>query len=296
MRTLHYLPLIALLLTACADEPAFDATGTFEATEVTLSSEVAGRIVSLTVQEGDTVAAGELIAQVDTSALYLQKLQLRAQSRSVDEGRPDISAQVAALRSDITRQQHELERLRRLHHDGAATDKQVDDAEAALRTTEKELAARLSTLSRSDRSLTAQRASVDLQVGQIDDRIARCRTIAPTGGTVLERYAEPGEMATVGRPLIRLADLTNVYLRAYVTSDQLADVRLGQHVRVTADFGGDRRFDYDGRVTWIAAESEFTPKGIQTRDSRANLVYAIKVAVRNDGRIKLGTYGELHLH
>ena len=203
---------------------------------------------------------------------------------------------MAALRSDITRQQHELERLRRLHHDGAATDKQVDDAEAALRTTEKELAARLSTLSRSDRSLTAQRASVDLQVAQIDDRIARCRTIAPTGGTVLERYAEPGEMATVGRPLIRLADLTNVYLRAYVTSDQLADVRLGQHVRVTADFGGDRRFDYDGRVTWIAAESEFTPKGIQTRDSRANLVYAIKVAVRNDGRIKLGTYGELHLH
>lgn len=295
MKTLRFLPLIALLFTACTGEPPFDATGTFEATEVTLSSEVAGRIVSLTAQEGDTVAAGELIALVDTSALYLQKLQLRAQSRSVDEGRPDVSAQAAALRSDIARQQHELERLRRLHHDGAATDKQVDDAEAILRTTEKQLGGLLSTLSRSDRSLTAQRASVDLQVAQIDDRIARCRTLAPTAGTVLERYAEPGEMATVGRPLVRLADLTNVYLRAYVTSEQLAGIRLGQRVRVTADFGGDQRFDYAGRVTWIAAESEFTPKGIQTRDSRANLVYAVKVAVRNDGRIKLGTYGELHL-
>ena len=136
---------------------------------------------------------------------------------------------------------------------------------------------------------------MDLQVAQIDDRIARCRVVAPLSGTVLERYAEPGEMATVGRPLVRLADLTNVYLRAYITSEQLADVRLGQRVRVTADFGGDRRFDYEGRVTWIAAESEFTPKGIQTRDSRAELVYAVKVAVRNDGRIKLGTYGELHL-
>ena len=295
MKTSCLLPLTALLLTACAGEPSFDATGTFEATEVTLSSEVAGRIVSLTAQEGDTVAAGELIALVDTSALYLQKLQLRAQSRSVDEGRPDVSAQAAALRSDIARQQHELERLRRLHHDGAATDKQVDDAEAILRTTEKQLGGLLSTLSRNDRSLTAQRASVDLQVAQIDDRIARCRTLAPTAGTVLERYAEPGEMATVGRPLVRLADLTNVYLRAYVTSEQLAGIRLGQRVRVTADFGGDQRFDYAGRVTWIAAESEFTPKGIQTRDSRANLVYAVKVAVRNDGRIKLGTYGELHL-
>ena len=295
MKTLRFLPLIALLFTACAGEPPFDATGTFEVTEVTLSSEVAGRIVSLTAQEGDTVAAGELIALVDTSALYLQKLQLRAQSRSVDEGRPDVSAQAAALRSDIARQQHELERLRRLHHDGAATDKQVDDAEAILRTTEKQLGGLLSTLSRNDRSLTAQRASVDLQVAQIDDRIARCRTLAPTAGTVLERYAEPGEMATVGRPLVRLADLTNVYLRAYVTSEQLASIRLGQRVRVTADFGGDQRFDYAGRVTWIAAESEFTPKGIQTRDSRAELVYAVKVAVRNDGRIKLGTYGELHL-
>ena len=295
MRTFRYLPVLALLLSACADEPRFDATGTFEATEVTLSSEVAGRLVSLTAHEGDTVAAGQLIALVDTSALYLQKLQLRAQSRSVDDSRPDVGAQVAALRSDIARQQHELERLRRLHHDGAATDKQIDDAEATLRTTEKQLAARLSTLGRSDRSLTAQRAAVDLQVAQIDDRIARCRVLAPLSGTVLERYAEPGEMATVGRPLVRLADLTNVYLRAYITSEQLADVRLGQRVRVTADFGGDRRFDYEGRVTWIAAESEFTPKGIQTRDSRAELVYAVKVAVRNDGRIKLGTYGELHL-
>ncbi len=295
MKTLHYLPLAGLLLTACADEPQFDATGTFEATEVTLSSEVAGRLLTLVPEEGDIVQAGQTLAQVDTVQLYLQKRQLLATSRSVDDSRPDIGAQAAALRSDIARQQHELDRLHRLHRDGAATDKEVDDAEALLRTTERQLTAQLSSLGRSDRSLSAQRASVDLQVAQIDDRIARSRTVAPFRATVLERYAETGEMAAVGQPLLRVADLTHVYLRAYLTSEQLADVKIGQRVKVTADFGGDSRIDYDGRITWIADESEFTPKSIQTRDSRANLVYAVKVAVRNDGRIKLGMYGELHL-
>ena len=138
-------------------------------------------------------------------------------------------------------------------------------------------------------------SSIELQIAQIDDRLAKCRIASPVTGTVLAKYAETGELAAAGRPLMKVADLKRLYLRAYFTSDQLAGLQLGQEVTVTADFGGDARYDYRGRITWIAAESEFTPKTIQTRETRANLVYAVKIAVENDGRLKIGVAGEVRL-
>ena len=185
--------------------------------------------------------------------------------------------------------------MENLLRDGAATTKQLDDIDAQLRMLEGQLDALLSTLGKNSASIDENASAIDLQIAQIDDRLAKCRIIPPMDGTVLGKYAEAGEVAAVGRPLLKIADLDRIYLRAYFTSDQLAAVRLGQEVTVTADFGGDARYDYPGRVVWIASESEFTPKAIQTRDSRANLVYAVKIAVQNDGRLKLGMYGEVKL-
>ena len=274
-----------LLLAACSRGADFDATGTFEATEVTVSAEAAGRILYFTVEEGDTLRAGVQVGAIDTVQLWLQKMQLERSAASVRSSRPDIGKQVAS----------ERRRVQNLLKDGAATTKQLDDIEAELKVLEGQLEASLSTLRNSAVSIDENSSAIELQVAQLADRLEKCRIASPISGTVLAKYAEAGELASVGRPLMKVADLEHIYLRAYFTSDQLADLKLGQEVTVTADFGGERQFDYRGRVTWIASESEFTPKTIQTRNTRENLVYAVKIAVENDGRLKIGMYGEVQL-
>ena len=179
--------------------------------------------------------------------------------------------------------------------DGAATKKQKDDIEAQIKILERQLDATLSTLDKNTSTINNNSAALEAQIAALDDRISKCRIISPIGGTVLVKYAEAGELASVGKPLMKIADLDNIYLRAYFTSDQLAKVNLGDEVKVVADFGGEERYDYTGRVAWISSESEFTPKTIQTKDSRANLVYAVKIAVENDGRLKIGLAGEVVL-
>lgn len=255
----------AFLLAACDRGGNFDATGTFEATEVTVSAEAAGRILRFDAEEGDLLTAGEQVGEIDTVQLYLRRLQL------------------------------ERQRVENLLRDGAATAKQLDDMDAQLKVLNGQLEALLSTLANSAASIDENASAIDLQIAQVEDQLRKCRIVSPVAGTVLARYAEAGELASAGRPLMKVADLGTLYLRAYFTSDQLAGLRLGEPVTVTADFGGDARYDYPGRITWIASESEFTPKTIQTRDTRANLVYAVKIAVRNDGRLKLGLYGEVRL-
>ncbi len=183
--------------------------------------------------------------------------------------------------------------MKRLLVADAANRKQLDDAESLLQVLRKQLAAQNSSLQNSDRSLSWQSSSVDIQVAQVDDQLAKCRVCAPVAGTVLAQYAESGEFVAPGTPLFRLGDMKRMYLRAYVTGEQLAEVRLGQTVTVVADYGGGQQREYEGQVTWISDTSEFTPKNILTRDERANLVYAVKVAVRNDGGLKIGMYGGL---
>lgn len=287
------LPMFAS--SSCNRGESFDATGTFEATEITLSAENSGRILSFRAEEGDRVGAGECVGIIDTMQLALQRLQLERQRASLASGRPDIGKQVASLREQLAKEQTERQRVEHLLRDGAATSKQLDDIDARIRVLRGELEAHLSTLHNNTASIDENVSAVELQIAQLEDRLAKCRIVAPTAGTVLDKYAEAGEFVTIGQPLMKIANLNKMYLRAYFTSDQLASLRLGQSLTVTADFGGDERYEYPGRIVWIASENEFTPKTIQTRDSRANLVYAVKIAVENDGRLKLGLYGEAKL-
>lgn len=295
MKRIWCYGLLSLLAVGCGNRDDFDATGTFEATEVTVSAEANGRILCFDVEEGDSVEAAVPVGAIDTVQLYLQKLQLERQVASARSSRPDVRKQATALREQIAQQQTERRRVENLLKDGAATTKQLDDIDAQLKILQGQLDALLSTLHNNLASIDENSSAIELQIAQIEDRMSKCRIVSPVGGTVLAKYAEAGELAAVGRPLMKVADLGQVYLRAYFTSEQLSSLRLGQQVTVTADFGGNERIDYPGRITWIASESEFTPKSIQTRNSRANLVYAVKIAVKNDGCLKLGLYGEVKL-
>ena len=295
MKRIFICCTLPLLAAACGRNGDFDATGTFEATEGVVSAEAAGRILRFDAEEGDRLEAGRQVGAIDTVQLYLQKLQLERQRASVVSNRPDIAKQVASLREQIAKQQIERRRVENLLRDGAATTKQLDDIDAQIKVLDGQLEAQLSTLRNNAASIDENSSSIELQIARIEDQLAKCRIASPVAGTVLAKYSQAGELASVGRPLMKVADLDRIYLRAYFTADQLAALKLGQTVTVTADFGGDSRIDYPGRIVWIASESEFTPKTIQTRDSRANLVYAVKIAVENDGRLKIGLYGEVKL-
>lgn len=294
MKRIVYIAAV-VLAASCGTEAEFDAQGTFEATEVVVSSEATGRILNFEVEEGMAVEANQMVGAIDSVQLHLQRKQLVAQQSALLGSRPDVKKQVAALREQIAKQNEELRRVENMLKDGAATKKQKDDIEAQIKILEKQLDATLSTLDKNTSTINNNSAALEALIAALDDRISKCRIISPIGGTVLVKYAEAGELASVGKPLMKIADLDNIYLRAYFTSDQLAKVNLGNEVKVVADFGGEERYDYTGRVAWISSESEFTPKTIQTKDSRANLVYAVKIAVENDGRLKIGLAGEVVL-
>lgn len=286
---------VAMFAIACGSESEFDAQGTFEATEVVISAEANGRIIYFDAEEGTSVVAGEELGVIDSVQLHLQRKQLEAQQSALLGSRPDVKKQVASLREQIEKQKSELRRVENMLRDGAATQKQYDDIEAQIKILEGQLEATLSTLDKNTATINSNSAALEAQIEALDDRIAKCRIVSPVNGTVVVKYAEAGELATVGKPLMKIADLDKIFLRAYFTSDQLAEVNIGDEVTVVADFGGDERYDYTGRIAWISPESEFTPKTIQTKDSRANLVYAVKIAVENDGRLKIGLAGEVVL-
>ena len=294
MKKVIYIAM-ALLAISCTKEAEFDAQGTFEATEVVVSSEATGRILNFDIEEGMAIAANQAVGTIDSLQLHLQRKQLVAQQSALLASRPDVKKQVAALREQIAKQKTELRRVDNMLRDGAATQKQKDDIKAQIKILEGQLEAQLSTLDKNTSTINGNSVVLEAQIAALDDRISKCRIISPVGGTVLVKYAEAGELASAGKPLMKIADLKNIYLRAYFTSDQLANVKLGDEVKVVADFGGTERYDYTGCVAWISSESEFTPKTIQTKDSRANLVYAVKIAVENDGRLKIGLAGEVVL-
>lgn len=287
--------LWAVVMGACsssADE--VDATGVFEATEVLVSAEANGKILSMDLQEGDRLKSGAVLGYVDTVQLVLKRDQLLASMDAVGHKKMDVAKQVAATRRQIEQAEREYARSRDLLHDRAGTQKQVDDAEAQLAVLRRQLDAQLSTMTQANLGVRDEQRSLELQVQQLDDQLLKCRITSPIGGTVLTKYAEPGEVTAAGRPLFKVADLDHIYLRAYVEAPQLTEIRLGQKVTVYADRGESDRTPYEGRITWISGEAEFTPKTIQTRDERSNLVYAVKIAVNNpDGKIKLGMYGSV---
>ena len=286
-----------LTLSSCGNNrKTFDATGTFEATEVTVSSEASGKILSFDIREGQEVTSGRDIGVIDTVQLYLSKMQLLQSMTSVKSNRPDITKQIAALKEQIAKQQTERTRVENLLKAEAATQKQLDDINSTIVVLERQLDAMQSSLQNSASSIDAQSSAMEIQVAQIDDKLSKCIITSPVSGTILAKYTEAGELAVQGKPLFKVADTKRLFLRAYLTLAQLKDVKLGQSVTVYADFGGDNRREYKGTVTWISEKSEFTPKSIQTKDDRENLVYAVKIAIENDGYVKIGMYGELNIN
>lgn len=295
-KTLTYssLLVLALAITSCGKgNKAYDASGVFESTEVTVSAEGNGKIMSLDLQEGDRLEAGAVVGCIDTVQLYLSKIQLEASRRAVGSGRLNISRQIAALESQIAKQRQELDRFTKLEQAGASNRKQVEDIQAQLDILERQLAAQKESLQNTNSNVSGQADALEAQVMQLEDKIRKCVITSPVSGTILAKYSETGELAVQGRALFKVADLDNIRLRAYITADQLTGLKLGQSVKVFADQGTSGRKEYAGTLVWISDKAEFTPKTIQTRDERANLVYAVKIAVKNDGLIKLGMYGDI---
>lgn len=285
---------LAVMAASCKDgNGAATASGTFETEEITVSAEASGKLVSFTVREGQEVSEGQVLGQIDSLSLYLNKELLEQNIAALETGKPDVEAQIGVMKARLENGRHELDRLSRLLESDAATRKQYDDAEASVSVLEKQIEATESSLNSNIASIDAQIAGLKIQIAQAEDMLSKCRIVSPVDGTVLSKYAHEGELASAGKPLFKVADLEHVFLRAYFTSGQLKDISLGQDVKVTADFGGGKVREYPGKIVWISAKSEFTPKSIQTDDDRENLVYAVKVAVENDGYIKIGMFGKV---
>ena len=294
MKKLITMASAALLLTACGNsEKEYDATGTFEATETTVSAEQNGTLLTFTINEGDEIEAGSEVGLIDTTQTWLKLQQARATQEVYQSQKPDMEKQTSATRQQLAKAQAEQQRYKELVADGAAPSKMLDDATNQVQVLQRQLAAQLSSLSTNTNALSKQMAATEVQIDQLRDQLRKCHIKAPLKGTVLEKYAERGEFVAIGKPLFKMADMEQVYIRAYVTSAQLQSIRTGQQVKVFADYGDGKKQEYDGTVSWISSRSEFTPKTILTDDERADLVYAVKVRVKNDGFIKIGMYGEV---
>ena len=284
------------MMAACGgNEKAYDATGTFEATETTVYAEQSGALLTFSVNEGDHIEAGKEVGLIDTTQTWLKIRQLDATKEVYQSQKPDMERQIAATRQQLSKAQQDEQRYRELVADGAAPSKMLDDASSQVKVLQKQLDAQISSLSTSTRSLDKQTVAANVQIEQLRDMLRKCHIVTPTKGTVLEKYVERGEFVAIGKPLFKIADTEQMFMRAYVTSAQLQNIRIGQHVKVFADYGDGQKKAYDGTVSWISSRSEFTPKTILTDDERADLVYAVKVAVKNDGYVKIGMYGEVVL-
>ena len=285
---------IAAVLTACnSGDKEYDATGTFEATETTVAAEQAGTLLTFSLEEGDNIEAGTEVGLIDTTQLWLKISQTEASKAVYQSQKPDQEKQIAATRQQLAKARTEQQRYKELVADGAAPSKMLDDASNQVQVLQRQLDAQVSALQTSTNALSRQMDAADVQVRQLRDQLLKCHIKSPASGTVLEKYVERGEYVTPGKPLFKIGDVRHMYLRAYITSAQLKNVKTGQKVKVFADYGGGQKKEYVGTVTWISSRSEFTPKTILTDDERADLVYAVKIAVRNDGYVKIGMYGEV---
>lgn len=285
---------LAMVLASCGDkEQKNDATGVFEATETTIAAEQSGTLMAFDVCEGDEIADGKEVGLIDTTQIWLKIKQMGATKQVYQSQKPDMEVQIAVTRQQLDKAKQEQQRYKELVSDGAAPSKMLDDATSQVDLLEKQLKAQISTLNTQLSTLNSQLSTTDVQVSQLMDQLRKCHVIAPVKGIVLEKYVEKGEFVAIGKPLFKMADTKSMFIRAYVTSAQLKNIRVGQKAKVFADYGNGQKKEYEGVVSWISSRSEFTPKTILTDDERADQVYALKVAVKNDGYIKIGMYGEV---
>lgn len=286
--------LVISVLTSCTSNQAeFDASGTFEAVETIISAEASGVVHEFQIVEGQELTAGQWIGYIDSTQLYLKKQQLEAQILALQTRRPDISVQLSALREQLKAAEREQIRIQNLVKNDAATSKQLDDINAQISVIKSQIEAQRSTLGTTDLGIQKDAHPLNIQVAQLNDQLLKCKIINPIKGTVLAKYTEVYESTAPGKPLYKIADLSTITLKAYITGDQLPLVKLNQPVRVLTDDGKDGFAQQEGQITWISSKAEFTPKSIQTKAERADKVYAIKIQVPNDGSYKIGMYGEV---
>ena len=309
MKKITLITAIAALI-ACTQSKNYDATGNFIADEVIVSAQQSGQLISYNVQEGQTLTEGQKVGQINTEVLQLQKQQVEAtiatlknKTLNPDDQAALIRSQYEVQKAQLEQQQHELSRVKQLVAGGAATQKQLDDLTAAVSQLQKQLAvtqnqlkASLTNINTQNNSILSQEAPLQKSAQALQTQIEQAAIINPITGTVLVNYALKGEMQTYGKPLYKIANTDTLTLKAYITGNQLPQVKLGQQVTVHTDAAEGEQHTYKGEITYIASKAEFTPKTIQTKDERANLVYAIKVKVKNDGYLKIGMYGEVLFH
>jgi HlyD family secretion protein len=295
-KTITYLSILLISITSCRENHKYDASGSFEAIETIISAEVNGKILQLNISEGDQLEPGQIIGYIDSTQLHLNKMQLTQNKKALLSGRPATKIQTEALKQELANAVLDRDRTENLVKGGVASLKQLDDANSRVTTLQSKIDAQENSLQTTTSTLNEQGNTLDVQLNEINDQLRKCTITNPVKGTVLTKYAEQYEIAVMGKPLYKIADISTLVLRAYITGDQLHEVKIGQSVKVFTDDGKGGFKETSGVVTWINDKSEFTPKAIQTKNERANLVYAIKVNVKNDGYLKIGMYGEVMLN
>ncbi len=292
---LGFLSVLFLIFSCNNEKSDFDASGMFEAEETIISAEGQGVLKQFDVEEGQQLTAGNVVGYIDTLALYLKKRQIEAQTIALLGKKPNIPVQLSSLQEQLRSAQTEKARIENLLKGDAATSKQLDDITAQIEVIKRQIDAQKSALSISSEGINKDAVALQFQLQQIEDQISKSVIKNPTNGTVLSQYARVNEMVTIGKPLYKIADISELILRVYVSGNQLPKIKLNQKVEVFTDDGNGSFHKTDGYITWISDKAEFTPKTIQTKDERANRVYAVKVKVKNDGRYKIGMYGEVKL-
>ena len=287
---------IAILLTAIIfiscnkNNEKADAYGNFEATEITVSSESNGKIEFLNVEEGAQLKKGSLVGLIDTLQLHYNREQLKASIETVQSKSTSVLSQINVLNEQLKTAKIEQTRIQNMYAENAATKRQIDEIDGKVKVIEKQI----SSVQSQNAPILNEIKSIKVQIEKLDDQIKKSKISNPVDGTVLTKYAEPSEITAFGKPLYKIANLNEMELRVYVTETQLAQIKIGQKVTVAIDADNDTK-KYEGNITWISAQAEFTPKVIQTKEERANLVYAVKVAVKNDGSLKIGMPAEVWL-
>ena len=291
-------------LTACAilivglascgrNSDVYDASGNFEAEEIIVSAEATGKILQLNLDEGTLLKAGQSVGYIDTTQLFLRKKQLVYSIRALLARQPDASSQLSTIQKQIETANYEKKRVENLLKDDAATKKQLDDLNAQIDLLQKQYHSLQVSLSISTQSIQSETLPLKAQIEQLEDQIKKSVISNPIEGTVLTKYTEQGEVVTSGKAIYKIADLSNILLRVYISGDQLTSIKIGQKVNIRVDDVDAGSKSYEGVLEWVSDKAEFTPKTIQTKDERANLVYAIKIKVKNDGFLKIGMYGDV---
>jgi HlyD family secretion protein len=286
--------LIVFLSFSCSNRNGkADAYGSFEAEEIIVSAEGNGKILELKLEEGQILKENQYIGLIDTAQLYLQKQQLNAQLEGTLAQRTDIPKQLKALQEKLSGMMNEKKRLQSLLQSNAATNKQMDDLNTEIQVVKSQLDATRSNLNVQNKGVLSQIDAMQYQITSLENAIQKCLIHSPIHGTVLKKYINQYEFISTGRPIFKIADVSKMTLKVYITEDQLSSLKLGGSCSVRVDKKDKELKEYKGKITWISNESEFTPKMIQTKNERVNLVYAVKISVKNDGDIKIGMPGDV---